>query len=221
VSLLALTLVLLQTAAATPAADRTPTPAPTPTPTPRPVSAGPRTLQDVARDLRLGAAGKGKGSLGTVSGPSTASAAPKPSPEAGAAPEATPEPEVEVPTPSVRVTTVSSDGIVDAAGGVRVNGTVRNGGFKPACNVVIAVKILDNRGSYLASAQATPDIAVIPSGEIVSFHTIVQAPPGVRGARMSPDRKDATEGSTTLGGDWRVLGGTDATVASASEDCAR
>ncbi len=213
-SLLALSLVLMQAAAATPAAE----PTPTPTPTPRPAFAGPRTLQDVARERRLSGATKGKGSIGTVSaGASTASPAPKGTPEAGAAPE----PEPAVSTASVRVSTVSNDGIVDAAGGVRVNGTVRNGGFKSACSVVIAVKILDSRGLYLASGQATPDVTVIPPGDIVSFHTIVQAPPGVRGARTNPDRKDTTDGSTTMGGDWKLLGGTEASVANASEDCVK
>jgi hypothetical protein len=62
---------------------------------------------------------------------------------------------------------------------------------------------------------------VIPPGEVVSFHTIVQAPPGVRGARTTADRKDVTEGSTTMSGEWKVLGGSDATVTSASEDCGK
>lgn len=214
-SALALALVLLQAAAATPAA------APTSTPTPRPVPAGPRTLQDVARERRLGKTA-GKGSLVTISGsPSTASPAPEPSPEGGAATEPTPEPAPAVETTSVRIATVSNDGIVDGAGGVRVNGTVRNGGFKAACNVIIAVKILDSRGNYLSSGQAVPDVGVIPPGQIVSFRTIVQAPPGVRGARTNPDRKDVSEGSTSMGGDWKLLGGTEATVANASEDCVK
>jgi hypothetical protein len=116
---------------------------------------------------------------------------------------------------------VSNDGIVDGTGGVRVNGTVRNAGSGPACKVVIAVKIFDSRGDYLASGQAVPDVAVIPPGEIASFRTTVQAPPGVRGALKNPDRKDLTEGSTTMGGDWKLLGGTEATVATATEDCSR
>lgn len=217
-SLLALGLVLLQASAATPS------PGPTPAPTPRP-AAGPRTLQDVARERRLGGA-KGKGSVTTISGgPSAASPgatpAPAPSPAPDAPGEPAPDPEVAVSTSSVRVASVSNDGIVDAAGGVRVNGTIRNGGFKPACNVVISIKLLDSRGVYLSSGQATPDLGVIPPGEIVSFHTIVQAPPGVRGARTSPDRKDVTGGSTTMGGDWKILGGTEASVANASEDCVK
>jgi hypothetical protein len=209
VSFLALGLVLLQAAAATPS------PAPTPTPTPRPSVAGPRTLQDVARERKLGGAQKGKGSLVTISGaPSTETPAPTSTPEAGAA---APEPS----TASVRVTEVRNDGVVDPTGGVRVNGTVRNGGFKAACNVVITVRIMDNKGIYLASGEAGPDTAVVPPGAVVSFHTIVQAPPGVRGARVNPDRRDITDGSTTMAGDWKLLGGTEATVASATEDCAR
>ena len=189
----------------------------------RPSAAGPRTLQDVARERKL-ATGTGKGSLGTISlGPSTASPPPKGTPEASPSPSPTPEsePEAAVSTASVRVSTASNDGIVDAAGAVRVNGTIKNAGFKPACNVVIAVKILDSRGFYLASGQATPDVAVIQPGEIVSFHTSVQAPPGVRGARTSPDRKDTSEGSTSMGGDWKLLGGTEASIANASEDCVK
>ncbi len=217
-SLLAIGLVLLQAAAAAPAS-------PEPTPTPRPASAGPRTLQDVARERRLGAGSKG--SLVTISvGPSTSSSAPAstagPRPEAAAVPQATPEPTPAAPvptTPSVHVSTVTNDGIVDGAGAVRVNGTIRNGGYKTACNVVIAVKILDSRGLYLASGQAAPDTALIPPGEIVTFHTSVQAPPGVRGARTNPDRNDVTDGSTSMGGDWKLLGGTEATIASASEEC--
>lgn len=211
-SVLVLGLVLLQAAAATP----TPVAVFAPTPTPRPSVAGPRTLQDVARERKLAGAQKGKGSLVTISGsPSTQTPAPAGTPEATAA--ATPE----VSTASVRVTEVRNDGVVDTTGGVRVNGTVRNGGLKAACNVVITVRIMDNKGIYLSSGEAGPDTAVIPPGAVVSFHTIVQAPPGVRGARVDPDRRDVTDGSTTMAGDWKLLGGTEATVASASEDCGR
>lgn len=209
--MIVLAFVLLQAAAATPT--------PAPTPTPRPATAGPRTLQDVARELKLGRA-KRKGTLGAISaGPSTQSAAPAATPEAGATAAPTPEPEAS--TASVRVATVSNDGIVDGAGGVRVTGTVRNAGSQAACNVVITVKIMDSRGEYLSSGSATPDIPVIPPGEVVSFRLVVQAPPGVRGGRTVPERKDATAGSTTIAGEWKILGGTEATVASASEDCAR
>ncbi|HVO49720.1 MAG TPA: hypothetical protein VMV60_01910 [Thermoanaerobaculia bacterium] len=211
-SFLALGLVLLQAAAATPA----PQPTLTPTPTPRPASAGPRTLQDVARERRLGTGGKG--SLVTISGsPSTSSPAPAATPAAGSDVSA-PQPASESAA-SVHVSTVTNDGVVDGAGAVRVNGTIRNGGYKTACNIVITVKILDSRGLYLASGQATPDTALVPPGEIVTFHTLVQAPPGVRGARTNPDRKDLTDGSTSMGGDWKLLGGTEAAVASASEQC--
>jgi hypothetical protein len=218
VSALALGFVLLQAAAATP----TPAPASvSPTPTPRPAAAGPRTLQDVARERKLAGGVKGKATLGTISGgPSTSSAAaatPAATPEAGAEPSPTPT----ASSASVRVTTVSSDGIVDSVGGVRVTGTVRNSGSNPACNVVITVRIMDTHGNYLASAQASPDTALVQAGEVVSFRTIVQAPPGVRGARSDRDRKDVTEGSSTYGGEWKVLGATDAVVASATEDCPR
>jgi hypothetical protein len=214
VTLVALSLVLLQAAAATPT--------PEATPTPRPVAAGPRTLQDVARERRLNAGSKG--SLGTISvGPSTTSPAPASPAQPGSAaevlPAATPEPAAS--TASVRVSSVTNEGIVDATGGVRVNGTIRNGGYKPACNVVIIVKILDSRGLYLSSGQATPDVGLIPSGDIATFHTIVQAPPGVRGALTNPDRKDLTDGSTTIVGDWKILGGTEAAISTASEDCGR
>lgn len=210
-SVIALGLVLLQAAAATPS--------PEPTPTRRPAAAGPRTLQDVARERKL-ASSKGKGTLGTLSvGPSTQTPAPAATPEAGAAPS--PTPEVEVSTASVRVTAVSNDGIVDPGGGVRVNGTIRNGGYRIACNVVVTVRILDNRGNYLSSGQATLDAPLVQPGEVVSFHTVVQAPPGVRGGRTDPDRKDVSGGSTTMAGEWKLLGGTEASVATASEECVR
>jgi hypothetical protein len=217
-SSLALALVLMQAAAATPS--------PAPTPTPRPAAAGPRTLQDVARERKLSGAAKGKGSLGTISvGPSTGSPAPSSASEPGATPEAGVEPSpVPTQTPSsasVRVTTVANDGIVDSTGGVRVNGTVRNSGSNPACNVVVTVRIMDSHGDYLSSAQASPDTALVQPGEVVSFRTIVQAPPGVRGARSERDRKDVTEGSSTYAGEWKVLGGTEASVVSATEDCPR
>ena len=217
-SFLGIGLVLLQAAAATPS----PAPTPTTTPTPRASVAGPRTLQDIARERKLAGAQKGKGSLVTISGgPSTQTPAPKASPEAGAAPESAPDPEAPASTTSVRVFSVANDGVVDASGGVRVAGSVRNGGYRAACNVVISVKIFDSRGEYLSSGQATPDVAILPPGDIVSFHTIVQAPPGVRGARTSPDRKDTTEGSTTMAGDWKLLGGAEATVVSATEGCVK
>ena len=211
-NLFAIGLVLVQAASATPATE----PTPAPTQTPRPASAGPRTLQDVARERRLGAGGKG--SLVTISGTSSTSS-PAPAVTPAAAQEAPAQQTAPESAASVRVSSVTNDGIVDGAGAVRVNGTIRNGGYRTACNVVIAVKILDSRGLYLASGQATPDTALVPSGEIVTFHTLVQAPPGVRGARTNPDRKETTDGSTSMGGDWKLLGGTEATVASASEQC--
>lgn len=208
----ALALVLLQAAAATPT--------PVPTPTPRPATAGPRTLQDFARERKLAGASKGKATLGTVSGSSSASSTPAATPEPGAEHAVAPTPAPQAASSaSVRVTTVANDGVVDSTGGVRVNGTVRNGGSNPACNVVVTVRIMDSRGEYLASSQASPDTAVIPPGQVVSFRTIVQAPSGVRGARLTNDRKDVSEGSTTMEGGWRILGGTEATVASATEDC--
>jgi len=212
VSVLAFGLVLLQAAAATPS--------PAPSPTPRPATAGPRTLQDFARERKLAGAAKGKGTLGTISGTPSTSSAPAATPEPGAEPPATPTPDA-ASGASVRVTTVTNDGIVDSVGGVRVTGTVRNGGSNPACNVVITVRIMDSRGEYLSSGQAAPDTTVIPPGEVVSFRTVVQAPPGVRGARAERNRKDVSEGSTTYAGEWKVLGATEATVASASEDCPR
>lgn len=222
-SLPALALVLLQAAAATPV----PTAGATPTPTPRPVSSGPRTLQDLARERRL-ATTKGKGSVGTISlGPSTSSAAPAKTPAASAGAPATGEGPAPAPAPlepsgvDVRVVSVANDGIVDGAGVVRVNGTIRNAGYKSVCNIVVGVKILDNRGFFLASGQTAPDVNLIPPGEIASFHAQVQAPPGVRGARTTPDRHDLSQGSTSMPGDWKVLGGSEANVLAASEDCPR
>ena len=213
---LALTL-LLQAAAVT----QTPAPEPTlaPTPTPTPVARGlvrPRTLQDLARERRLKADSDPKGTpraitLGPAAG-GTPGAAPSPSPTAAGETPA----DSASSTADVRVVSVSNDGIVDANGGVRVAGTIRNAGDRTVCGVVILVRILDNRGAYLSSSQTLPDVTILPSGETTSFHTIVQAPPGIRGTRTNVDRRDLTEGSTTMAGDWRVLGGAEAKVVDAT-----
>ena len=99
------------------------------------------------------------------------------------------------------------------------SGSVRNAGDRPVCGIVITVRILDSRGQYLASGQASPDVGLLAPGEMTSFHATVQAPPGVRGARTNPDRKDVTDGSTSMAGDWKLLGGAEASIASASENC--
>lgn len=210
--------LFLQTAAATPAA--TPAPAPTATPTPTRASFQPRTLQDIARDLRLktGQEAKGGGSVIQV----TPSAGRTPGATPAASPSASPGRAEQTPTDNsssfteVRVVSVSSDGIVDPAGVVRVAGTIRNSGDRPVCSVSIVVKIFDTRGTYLASTQTAADVNILPVGETASFHANIQAPPGVRGARLDPDRRDVTEGSTTMAGDWRVLGQTEAKVADAT-----
>jgi hypothetical protein len=211
---LALTL-LLQAAAVTP----TPTPEPTLAPTPTPAARGlvrPRTLQDVARERHLKTSADMKGTPRTITLGRAAGATP------GATPSASPAATGEAPEGSassaadVRVVTVSNDGIVDAAGGVRVAGTIRNAGDQTVCGIVILVRILDSRGAYLSSSQTPPDVTILPSGETTSFHTTVQAPPGIRGARTNPDRRDVTDGSTTMAGDWRLLGGAEAKVVDAT-----
>ncbi|HEX7615657.1 MAG TPA: FxLYD domain-containing protein [Thermoanaerobaculia bacterium] len=208
--------VLLQAAAVTP----TPAPEPTFAPTPTPVARGlmrPRTLQDVARERHLKTSAETKGTPRTITlGPAvggTLGATPSASP-----PAATPEtPRDSAPgAADVRVVTVSNDGIVDAAGGVRVTGTIRNAGDQTVCGIVLLVRILDSRGAYLSSSQTPPDVTILPSGETTSFHTTVQAPPGIRGARTNPDRRDVTDGSTTMAGDWRLLGGAEAKVVDAT-----
>lgn len=211
---LALT-ILLQAAAVTP----TPAPEPTLAPTPTPAVRGlvrPRTLQDVARERHLKTSAETKGTRRTITLGPAAGGTP------GATPSASPAATGEAPTDSapsaadVRVVTVSNDGIVDAAGGVRVAGTIRNAGDQTVCGVVILVRILDSRGAYLSSSQTPPDVTILPSGETTSFHTTVQAPPGIRGARTSPDRRDVTDGSTSMAGDWRLLGGAEAKVVDAT-----
>ena len=116
----------------------------------------------------------------------------------------------------VRVVSVSNDGFVDPSGLVRVSGTIRNAGDQTVCGVVILVRILDSKGNYLSSAQTPPDVNILPAKETSSFHTYVQAPPGIRGARVNPDRRDVTDGSTTMAGDWKLLGGTEAKVVDAT-----
>lgn len=210
-NLAAFALVALQAATAAPEA----TPAPTPTPTVRGL-VRPRTLQDLARERRLKTGPNAKGTGTTITlGPAagaTPGATPLPSPAAsGDAPAG------DAPSASdVRVVDVSNDGVVDPSGVVRVSGTVRNGGDQTVCGVAILVRILDSKGSYLASAQVAPDVNVLPPRETSSFHASVQAPPGVRGARVNPDRRDVTDGSTTMAGDWKLLGGAEAKVVDAS-----
>lgn len=207
-------LVLLQVATATPNAS----PTPTPTPTVRGL-VRPRTLQDVARERRLKTGPDAKGSVSEIKlGPAAgASPATTPGSTPSASPTANAETLAEAPSASdVRVMAVSSDGLVDSVGLVRVSGTVRNMGDQAVCSVAILVKIFDSKGDYLASAQTTSDVNVLPAKETSSFHASVQAPPGVRGGRANPDRRDLTDGSTTMGGDWKVLGGTEAKVVDVS-----
>jgi hypothetical protein len=210
VSLAAFALVLLQVVAAAP--DATPTSTPTPAPTVRP-----RTLQDIARERRLKTGPDAKGTGKTITlGPApgvTPASTPSASPAAGG--EA-PAGDAPPSATDVRVVAVSNDGVVDPAGLVRVSGTVRNGGDQTVCGVAILVRILDSKGNYLASAQTAPDVNVLPARETSSFHASVQAPPGVRGGRVNTNRRDVGDGSTTMAGDWTLLGGAEAKVVDAS-----
>lgn len=210
---LALTL-LLQATAVTPTPAPKPTPAATPTPTARGL-VPPRTLQDVARERHLKTSPKLKGTPRSITlGPAAGAT---PGATRAASPAATGETQENLPgAADVRVVSVSNDGIVDATGGVRVAGTIRNAGDQTVCGVVILVRILDSRGAYLSSSQTPPDVTILPSGETTSFHTTVQAPPGIRGARTNPDRRDVTDGSTTMAGDWRLLGGAEARIVDAT-----
>ncbi|MEO8586203.1 MAG: FxLYD domain-containing protein [Acidobacteriota bacterium] len=232
---LALTL-LLEAAAVAPTPSPRPTVAPiptltpTPTSTPTPVARGlmqPRTLQDIARERRLKTDADPRSTPRAITlGPATG-VTPGVTPGVsagttlGATPSASPTATAEAPADAassvgdVRVVSVSNDGVVDPTGGVRVTGTIRNTGDQTLCGVTIHVKILDNRGAYLSSAQVAPDVTILPSGETTSFRAIVQAPPGVRGARLNPDRRDVTDGSTTMAGDWKLLGGAEAKVVEA------
>jgi hypothetical protein len=214
VSLAAFALVLLQVVAAPP--DATPTSTPTPAPTVRP-----RTLQDIARERRLKTGPDAKGTGTTITlGPApgaTPASTPSASPAAGG--EA-PAGDAPPSATDVRVVAVSNDGVVDPAGLVRVSGTVRNGGDQTVCGVAILVRILDSKGNYLASAQTAPDVNVLPARETASFHASVQAPPGVRGGRVNTNRRDVGDGSTTMAGDWTLLGGAEAKVVDASA-CAK
>lgn len=212
-SVAALALVLLQVAAAAPKV--TPTPTPTATPAVRGL-VRPRTLQDVARERRLKTGPDAKGSVSTITLGPAPGATPASTPSASPVADAD-APAVDAPSAAeVRVVSVSNDRVVDPAGLVRVSGTVRNGGDQAVCGVAILVRILDRKGNYLASAQTTPDVNILPAKETSSFHASVQAPPGVRGSRVDPDRRDVTDGSTTMAGDWTLLGGTEAKVVDAS-----
>ncbi|MDL2717657.1 MAG: FxLYD domain-containing protein [Acidobacteriota bacterium] len=221
---LALTL-LLQAAAVTPTPGTRPTPTPTSTPTPLARGlAQPLTLQDLARGRRLKTEADPKGTPRAITLGPAAGVTPGVTPGATleATPSASPAATAEAPADGassvadVRVVSVSNDGIVDPTGGVRVTGTIRNSGTQTLCGVMLHVRILDNRGTYLSSAQVAPDVTILQSGETTSFRAIVQAPPGVRGARINPDRqRDVTDGSTTMAGDWKLLGGSEAKVVDA------
>jgi hypothetical protein len=213
VSLAAFALVLLQAAAAAP--DAKPTPTPTPTPTVRGL-VRPRTLQDIARERRLKTGPDAKGSGTTITLGSLPGATPASTPvfTPSVAPAEAPAADVSIAS-DMRVVDVSNDGVVDPAGLVRVSGTVRNSGYQTACGVAILVRIFDSVGDYLASSQIAPDVSVLPAGDTASFHANVQSPPGIRGGRVNPDRRDVTDGSTTMAGNWKLLGGTDAKVVQA------
>ena len=216
-------LVLLQVAAATP----TPTPVATPSPTPKktPVAATPwgfgRSLSDVARERKLQqlkgeAPPKARGltvapAAGGIGGAGKVAATPAGASEAGAAAG---------PRPLVLVESAQHNDVVGSSGQVRVFGTVRNAGAAPACDVVMTVRLYDDKDRYLASGGGRIDEPLLQPGGRSSFNLFVQAPQGVAGSSKQKNLGyGTTGGGVTLEGSWRTLGRAEAEVAAVAEAC--
>ncbi len=214
--------LLLQAAAATPTPTPTPAPAPTPvlarTPVPAATWGGTRTLSDVARERKLkrtpGEPAR-KGSVSVASGSGGAAETPAtPGPAESATPGG-----ARIPPPVV-VDAVRHNDAVGPNGQVRVEGSVRNVGNVPACDVVLTVRLHDDRGKYLVSGTAKADESLIRPGRSSSFSVWVQVPPGVAGS-MSPTGPGSgpVSGSVTLEGNWRRLGRADGEILSVADSC--
>ncbi len=216
--------LLLPAAGATPTPTPTPKPAPAPTPvlakTPVPAAAwgGTKTLSDVAREQKLrrtpGEPAK-KGSLSVASGSGgTAETSATPGPAEWATPSSGRL------SPLVVVDAVRHNDAVGPNGQVRVEGSVRNAGNVPACDVVLTVRLHDDRGKYLVSGTAKADESLIRPGRSSSFAVWVQVPPGVAGS-MSPTGPGSgpVSGSVTLEGNWRRLGRADGEILSVADSC--
>jgi len=221
-------LLLLQTAAATP----TPVPTPAPTPAPAPAKGtagtagtsgsaaygGTRTLSDIARERKLkgteGAPSAKKGSVSVASGSSGAGASATP------AVTGTGTPTSERVAPAVVVDAVQHNESVGANGQVRVEGSVRNAGSVPACDVAVTVRLYDDRGRYLVSGAAKADEPILKPGGSSSFAVWVQVPPGVAGTtRPKGPGSGPVSGSVTIEGNWRTLGRAEAEIQSVAETC--
>jgi hypothetical protein len=227
-------LLLLQTAAATPA----PTPTPVPTPAPAPAKGtsgtlgasgapgnsgsaawgGSRTLSDIARERKLKAsestASTKKGSVSVASGDSGAPASVSPTPAGTVTPGSGRV------SPVVVVDGVHHDGVVGVNGQVRVSGSARNAGNVAACDVSVIVRLYDDRGRYLVSGAAKADEPILRPGGSASFAVWVQVPPGVVGS-MGPTGPGSgpVSGSVTIEGKWRTLGRAEAELQSVAEAC--
>ena len=216
--------VLLQVAAATP----TPTPAASPVPTPKktPVAAAGygtgKSLSDVARERKLqkekgGEPPKAPGftlapAAGGIGGAGKPVAEPVAPPETDTAPG---------PAPLVRVESAQHNDQVGSGGQVRVYGTVRNTGATAACDVVVNVRLYDDKSRYLVSGSGRIDDPRLPSGERSSYSVTVQVPQGVAGSgkQMSLNYGGTSGGGVTLEGSWRMLGRVEAEVVSVAEAC--
>ncbi|HQR68951.1 MAG TPA: hypothetical protein PLB02_16305, partial [Thermoanaerobaculia bacterium] len=110
--------------------------------------------------------------------------------------------------------------IVAANGQVRVFGTVRNAGTTPACDVVLNVRLYDEKERYLASAGGKVDEPVLRPDASSSFSIFVQAPPGVApSGKMKTLGFGTSGGGASLEGSWRTLGRAEAEVVSQAESC--
>ncbi|HMA28736.1 MAG TPA: FxLYD domain-containing protein [Thermoanaerobaculia bacterium] len=197
-----------QASSVTPPATPTATPAVTPARPamvvrPTPVRAAdpyrPRGLSEIARDRRLGRLSGGGAPVVTT---------PEPEPVPSGAPSA------RRPGP-VRVEDVQDNGAV-TDGTVSVYGTVRNTGRVPACRVRIFLRLYDDHGVLLSTAETTTDLKIVGPGEAVAFGGTIRAPAGLRGSR---ERKPDTLVNGPAATNWQRVGRVDAEIIGVSEEC--
>ena len=220
-------LVFLQVTAATP----TPTPGASPAVTPAPATkktpvpaagyGSGRTLSDVARErmirkLKGEEAPKAPGLTVAPAGGGIGGGGMKADTPADGSEDAA----AAGPRPVVLVESAQHGDLVASNGQVHVFGTVRNTGTSPACDVVLTVRIYDDKDRYLASGGGRVDEPLLRPGGRSSFSIAVQAPPGVAGSGKQKSLGYGTSGGgVTLEGSWRTLGRAEAEVASVAEAC--
>jgi hypothetical protein len=119
----------------------------------------------------------------------------------------------------VYVESVDHNDTVSASGQTTVFGKVRNAGDIGACGLRVAVRVYDERGTYLSSGEAAIDQSQVGPGESVSFQIAVQVPPGVAGRlrdRANSQNRGTTVAGGTIEGNWRYLGRAEGEIRNAS-----